>query len=96
MAILDRGPRRSPAQGARNLEAFKLLSAGKLAKGQLFRLVSGAASPKRRVAVRNTGNCIDCDKNKNHAGPPLKSQPRRCRSCGKIKRAAHYAAAKGS
>ena len=96
--ILDKRPgsRRSPAQSARNLEAFKLLSAGKLAPGQLFRIVTGAAGPAQKIKTRNTGKCIECGRDKDRAGIPLKSQPLRCKPCGKEKRAAHYAAAKGS
>ncbi len=88
--------KRSPAQTARNLEAIEKLQAGTLQPGELFRLVTGAQQPGPGSGAARAGrprssraSCRDCKRPVKHAGTPYKSQPLRCRPCGKEKRQRH-------
>lgn len=82
---------RPAAQTARNKLALHRLLDGDLKPGELFDIVTGRSpasmvSDQSPVMIRT---CIDCARPIDHDGPPLKSQPRRCRPCGTKKRKEH-------
>ncbi len=90
------GSVRSKAQLTRNAEAHRRLESGRLAPGQLYTLVTGAPPPPPPDQAQNpvtvTGRrttCLDCKQDLEQFGTPLKSQPRRCRVCGRLRRKAH-------
>ena len=96
MPLLDKpyGYRRTKAQLARNKQAYDLLTQGRLQPGQLYTTLYGETplSPLEQNPVKTSGRrsgCIDCGYDLEWAGPQLKSQPRRCLTCGQHRRRKH-------
>lgn len=97
MDLLDKtyGSKRPQAQINRNQEAFRRMDSGMLLPGELYGLVTGAPAPSApglRNPVLTTGKrttCLDCRGELEQFGPPLQSQPRRCVTCGKLRRRKH-------
>ena len=95
--LLDKtyGSRRAQAQQNRNREAFRLLEDGKLQPGEIYGLVTGnpaPLSPDNQNPVLTSGRrttCLDCGEALEHLGSPLRSQPRRCAVCGRLRRKRH-------
>lgn len=89
--------RRPPAEKSRLSEAVRKLLSNTLQRGELFRLVTGAApiSPElRHQGTLVRARCKSCNLPLMHAGEPLRSQPARCLVCGKAKRHEHNQAAR--
>lgn len=98
--ILDKpfGFKRTDAQRARNIEAFRRLTGGALAMGELYAIVTGQrlTAPEHEPmpaswapASTTRSSCKDCREPIKHQGDPLSSQPARCRPCGQAKRQEH-------